>query len=437
SSLLVQTSVLLARNEVLVSLTNTLLSCCGRDPDLEAALRISSQERRQIRPGDLYQRVDYSAPRLPSFLQLSSFKLPVEPRRTVAEESVKIGLECPALQLKSDDSQAPNILSWRIDPDYYMYESCECASGYKLVNLTKPGQTFTFGCEIICDDEPFEQKYEWAIAVIVVVGFIILSAALIMALLGRSNMEFQMERWRKRMMGGPGPGQQGSLVTTDVSGYTAMCAIDPKAATQTMEIHNKLISKARWANCGSIVDQAGDSFTLAFQDAFDAVAFAIQVQLLMDATEWPQLAKPKRMSLQSWGRKPRFSSDRKSRSGRQRLARASMRTIPEDASRELPSVPSPPKSSPELTLSHLNNPLNNSAKGPPSPHPSSPQQGRASDPGTSPRSSGPCLSSGGQDRLQIRVGIVTGMLPLEVPVQASPLASLSKGGCPARYMYLR
>lgn len=50
---------------------------------------------------------------------------------------------------------------------------------------------------------------------------------------------------------------------------------------RALTLHNNVIRRAKYANCGSTVQQEGDSYTLVFHDAFDAVAFCLQVRGLL------------------------------------------------------------------------------------------------------------------------------------------------------------
>jgi class 3 adenylate cyclase len=52
----------------------------------------------------------------------------------------------------------------------------------------------------------------------------------------------------------------------------------PEAMYRALTLHNNVIRRAKYAHCGSIVQQEGDSFTLAFHSAVDAVAFSLQVR---------------------------------------------------------------------------------------------------------------------------------------------------------------
>ena len=44
--------------------------------------------------------------------------------------------------------------------------------------------------------------------------------------------------------------------------------------------HNNLIEKAKWANFGSVIEQEGDSYSLIFEEAGDAVKFCLQVRFV-------------------------------------------------------------------------------------------------------------------------------------------------------------
>jgi hypothetical protein len=77
----------------------------------------------------------------------------------------------------------------------------------------------------------------------------------------------------------------------DVPDYVAdvaCCAADvspteifkraPEVMFRALVMHNSVIRSAKYANCGFVLEQEGDSFTLAFYNAFDAVAFCLQVR---------------------------------------------------------------------------------------------------------------------------------------------------------------
>lgn len=50
--------------------------------------------------------------------------------------------------------------------------------------------------------------------------------------------------------------------------------------TTAMALHNREIRAAMWAQAGYVIEQEGDSFSVAFYNPVDAVAFCLQVWML-------------------------------------------------------------------------------------------------------------------------------------------------------------
>jgi class 3 adenylate cyclase len=55
-------------------------------------------------------------------------------------------------------------------------------------------------------------------------------------------------------------------------------AAAPRLATAALVIHNNVIRKAQYSNAGVVLQQEGDSFTVAFHKPLDAVTFCLQVR---------------------------------------------------------------------------------------------------------------------------------------------------------------
>lgn len=55
----------------------------------------------------------------------------------------------------------------------------------------------------------------------------------------------------------------------------------------SMSTRAELISKAKFTNFGYVVEQEGDSFSVAFEEAKDAVQFCLQVQQMLTVQQWP------------------------------------------------------------------------------------------------------------------------------------------------------
>jgi class 3 adenylate cyclase len=68
-----------------------------------------------------------------------------------------------------------------------------------------------------------------------------------------------------------------SVVVTDVKDFSDLTRRYPEVMNKAMGGHNNRMRKACHAHAGHVLDQEGDSWTIAFHDAEDAVAFALQV----------------------------------------------------------------------------------------------------------------------------------------------------------------
>ena len=108
---------------------------------------------------------------------------------------------------------------------------------------------------------------------------------------------------RKRMRGCPTSGRV-TIVITDIENYSGLMKANSEVAIKALIIHNNLIEKAKfqvWTsmdrlmlldasasllmccclcpcqNFGYVIEQEGDSFSIAFEDAQDAISFSLQV----------------------------------------------------------------------------------------------------------------------------------------------------------------
>eukprot|EP00775_Hariotina_reticulata_P004239 gene4239-4489_t len=91
---------------------------------------------------------------------------------------------------------------------------------------------------------------------------------------------------RKRALGQPRSGRM-SVVVTDIQGFTHLMRAAPDQMAQALLMHNQVIQHAVYDNVGYVLEQEGDSFTLVFHEAEDAVAFALQVQQALLEQPWP------------------------------------------------------------------------------------------------------------------------------------------------------
>jgi hypothetical protein len=70
------------------------------------------------------------------------------------------------------------------------------------------------------------------------------------------------------------------VCTRGTSLLTASVFASP-ADLQALLLHNAVIKHAVYDNVGWVIEQEGDSFSVAFHDAEDAVAFTLQVCVLV------------------------------------------------------------------------------------------------------------------------------------------------------------
>lgn len=89
----------------------------------------------------------------------------------------------------------------------------------------------------------------------------------------------------------PGESVSVSIVVTDVKDFSELTRRCPELMNKAMGGHNNILRKACQVHAGYVMDQEGDSWTVAFHDAEDAVGFSLQVsQCLLLVTMTGHLA---------------------------------------------------------------------------------------------------------------------------------------------------
>ena len=79
-----------------------------------------------------------------------------------------------------------------------------------------------------------------------------------------------------------------TIVFTDIEDSTALWEKHGSAFETCLARHNEILREALSANSGYEVKTEGDAFMVAFQRAADAIQFAQQAQLKLDAELWPE-----------------------------------------------------------------------------------------------------------------------------------------------------
>ncbi|GIL61956.1 hypothetical protein Vafri_16318 [Volvox africanus] len=260
----------LAPNMGTVDLSFTQMSCCGYD----------------FVPGMGYRYFNLSAPRLPSFLEMSELYRPV-----VDTEASLENMRCPFIVVNSNLT-AGEFLTWALDPEYYLYERCECMEGYYSVWQQHQDGEPSMGPTLSCvkSTTPWYVLYPWAVVLIVLGGLLVLSWLTFQMCFRRGKNAAIVQgcfNIRKRIQGEP-VGRQVSIVVTDIEGYSDLMKQRPELMTRALNLHNAIIRKARWGNFGYTLEQEGDSYALVFYEAHDAIIFCLQTQLALNRQTWPE-----------------------------------------------------------------------------------------------------------------------------------------------------
>eukprot|EP00878_Enallax_costatus_P015727 GHUV01016478.1.p1 GENE.GHUV01016478.1~~GHUV01016478.1.p1 ORF type:complete len:735 (+),score=173.20 GHUV01016478.1:1352-3556(+) len=197
---------------------------------------------------------------------------------------------------------------WHISPVYSWYKNCTCTPGFDqdnspsarvpvvkttlwCKNWSAPWQgdcldMYTFQCRL--HEEPqLSLQGKVGLALGGALMFVVLVVAANMCMAYASKVRRLYVRAKMRLQGVPKHGKM-SLVVTDIEGYSDIFKRAPEVMYCALMLHNGVIRAAKFANCGFVLEQEGDSFTLAFYDAFDAVAFCLQAQQALLAVQWPE-----------------------------------------------------------------------------------------------------------------------------------------------------
>ena len=289
----------------LVDLRLNYLSCCAIGPLVKAqttgvgrrSLLSFSSLGKTSSVNVSYVAYNLSLPRLPPGLKFSSTLQPVtapysaRPRAgamsTLSNSSFR-GLKCPSLLLSNAADIPSNILSWFIDPEYTLFEGCQCDPGFLLLRSSYLGLLIVECVIPPPPSDPWWVQYWWIFLIIEAFAFAILLFVIWKAASGsRSKLMQEFFDAQRRAKGPPTTGQI-SIVVTDIEGFSNMMKGSPEACMQAVILHNNLLQKARHACFGYLIESEGDSFSILFESPSDAVKFCIMAQLLLASAKWPK-----------------------------------------------------------------------------------------------------------------------------------------------------
>lgn len=178
---------------------------------------------------------------------------------------------------------------WIVPPSYFQYQACECLLGFKP--QWEANET-VLRC---LPDDSTSARNTYILAAVGAFAAIVVAAAAAFAwrqyLQTRPRWVRERELNGKRKRGAPVVTKSGekvivSVVTTDVKDYSDLTRRFPELMNKAMGGHNNILRKACHTHAGYILDQEGDSWTVAFHDAADAVAFSLQVQQSLAHKVW-------------------------------------------------------------------------------------------------------------------------------------------------------
>ncbi|WIA32818.1 hypothetical protein OEZ86_006000 [Tetradesmus obliquus] len=306
-----------------VDLRNSSMSCLGTTEDAAAAAAPPSStadaaanatanatavdsNSNSKADGDPQQCDDSAL--LPCFLFFSKVTLPRTDNSNMACPVILRRPRDEAVAACEGDSasqlgeQAGNIAevaaaqqTWDIDPSYYQFRPCRCLEGHRAVWLNN-------GTKLTCEAMP-DAPAAWVTpvtALLCVIGVALLAAVglfvwLRMTVQLRPRWQREKELAENRKKGVPSGGPA-TIVVTDIECFSELMTINAPLATRFLGIHNALLRRAAAAHAGHVIEQEGDSWSVAFHTAVDAVAFCLQVQQCLAKTNWPSVAGYKRNS---------------------------------------------------------------------------------------------------------------------------------------------
>eukprot|EP00878_Enallax_costatus_P010339 GHUV01010792.1.p1 GENE.GHUV01010792.1~~GHUV01010792.1.p1 ORF type:complete len:435 (+),score=60.06 GHUV01010792.1:1207-2511(+) len=233
---------------------------------------------------------------LPCFLRFSNDSMPREDssnmrckfimRKPPEQAKIDCAQRSGAYTLGNSAQYLPDIVkdsteqSWIIHPSYYQYRGCTCLQGYSPVWDAN-------GTIMKCVEAPAVDKRTVIMvsAISAVAGLALLAVLVLLAQLYlRTRPKWLRERimQAKRRQGAPKCTKPGdkvrvSIVVTDVKDFSALTGQYHELMMKAMGAHNNILRKACHTHAGYVMDQEGDSWTVAFHEPQDAVAFSLQV----------------------------------------------------------------------------------------------------------------------------------------------------------------
>eukprot|EP00775_Hariotina_reticulata_P007249 gene7249-7462_t len=145
-----------------------------------------------------------------------------------------------------------------------------------------------------CERDAVEQIPSWGVPLIAglsVLGVLLLAAAALMvwfrmAVQLKNKWQRNKELDKHRQLGVPKQGLV-SIVVTDVESYSDLTRLEGGVTAQALGMHNAILRSAAAAHAGHVIEQEGDSWSVAFYSPMEALGFCLQVQQALQECSWP------------------------------------------------------------------------------------------------------------------------------------------------------
>ena len=155
------------------------LSCCGILP------LILENSTAGVGTNISYSGYNLSLPRLPPGLKFSKALRPVTYntlfqglfsflQNNLGNSSFS-GLQCPYLLPENATDTPENYLAWNLDPEYYLFEGCQCYEGGRAISVPYNGFILMQCVDPLPLAQQWWRQYPWLIALIAIIGFLFLS----------------------------------------------------------------------------------------------------------------------------------------------------------------------------------------------------------------------------------------------------------------------
>eukprot|EP00775_Hariotina_reticulata_P010840 gene10840-10996_t len=176
---------------------------------------------------------------------------------------------------------------WEVNPAYYQFQGCNCLTGFQPVWNSN-------GTVLTCEADPAKSVPGWVVpfsaTMFACVMLLVLAAVLLLwfkfaVQLKRKwqrEKELKLHRQQGVPIGGPA-----TIVVTDVEQFSDLTRLDGTLTMRALGLHNMILRKAAADHAGHVIEQEGDSWSVAFHTPMEAVAFCLQAQQALQKCSWP------------------------------------------------------------------------------------------------------------------------------------------------------